>query len=202
VALQVYPSASRPHYLKAAGVPAGVYVRVGSTNRRADDELVAEMRRASLGKPFDEQAMPELDSEAVDFRVASERIAPVRKLRRGDMETLRLLVPHQGRPVPFAGDILLSGLLGLLGRARARQLPVAWIRAGRVSGADKTTLVDSAALRGPCPRSSKPRSSSFRSMVRVTPVDPLGRWVKEDLAFFTVPRHNSAQSRRGSTHRT
>ena len=146
VAVQVYPSPSRPHYLKAAGAPAGVYVRVGSTNRRADDELVAELRRASLGKSFDEQAMPELDSEAVDFRVASECFAPVRKLRRGDMETLRLLVPHQARLVPSTGGILLFG------RDRARPFPDAWIQAGRFSGTDKTTLVDSAALKGPLPR--------------------------------------------------
>ena len=146
VAVQVYPSPSRPHYLKAAGAPAGVYVRVGSTNRRADDQLVAELRRASLGKSFDEQAMPELDSEAVDFRVASECFAPVRKLRRGDMETLRLLVPYQARLVPSTGGILLFG------RDRARAFPDAWIQAGRFSGTDKTTLVDSAALMGPLPK--------------------------------------------------
>jgi ATP-dependent DNA helicase RecG len=146
VAVQVYPSPSRPHYLKAGGAPVGVYVRVGSTNRRADDELVAELRRASLGKSFDEQAMPELDSEAVDFRVASECFAPVRKLRRGDMETLRLLVPHQARLVPSTGGILLFG------RDRARPFPDAWIQAGRFSGTDKTTLVDSAALKGSLPK--------------------------------------------------
>ncbi len=121
-------------------------MRVGSTNRRADDELVAELRRAGLGKSFDEQAMPELDSEAVDFRVASECFAPVRKLRRADMETLRLLVPHQARLVPSTGGILLFG------RDRARPFPDAWIQAGRFSGTDKTTLVDSAALKGPLPR--------------------------------------------------
>jgi predicted HTH transcriptional regulator len=41
-----------------------------ATNRRADDELVAELRRTSLGKSFDEQAMPEVDSEALDFQAA------------------------------------------------------------------------------------------------------------------------------------
>jgi hypothetical protein len=68
LAVQVYPSPSRPHCLKAGGIETGVYVRVGSTNRRADDELVAELRRASLGKSFDEQALPALDSEALDLR--------------------------------------------------------------------------------------------------------------------------------------
>ena len=36
LAVQVYPSSSRPHYLKRAGLEDGVFVRVGSTNRRAD----------------------------------------------------------------------------------------------------------------------------------------------------------------------
>ena len=146
LAVQVYPSPSRPHYLKAAGVETGVYVRVGSTNRRADDELVAELRRASQGKSFDEQAMPELDSEALDFRVASECFAQVRKLKRADLETLRLLVPHQHRLVPSIGGVLLFG------RDTRAHFPDAWIQAGRFTGTDKTRIVDSAALHGPLPK--------------------------------------------------
>ena len=146
VAVQVFPSPSRPHYLKAAGVEAGVYVRVGSTNRRADGELVAELRRASLGKSFDEQAMPELDSEALDFRAASECFAHVRKLKKADLETLRLLVPHQHSKVPSVGGILLFG------REAQALFPNAWIQAGRFAGTDKTRIVDSAALHGPLPR--------------------------------------------------
>ena len=38
LAVQVHPSTARPHYLRRAGAEAGVYVRVGSTNRRADRE--------------------------------------------------------------------------------------------------------------------------------------------------------------------
>ena len=95
LAVQVYPSPGRPHYLKSAGLEAGVYVRVGSTNRRADRELVHELRRFALGEAFDEQAMPECDSEALDFRAASESFASVRKLKRADLETLRLMMKHQ-----------------------------------------------------------------------------------------------------------
>ena len=40
VAIQVYPSSGRPHYLKRAGLDAGVYARVGSTNRRANRKLI------------------------------------------------------------------------------------------------------------------------------------------------------------------
>src|SRR5437870_1344075 len=49
LAVQVYPSPARPHYLKREGIERGVYVRVGSTNRRADAEIVQELRRVARG---------------------------------------------------------------------------------------------------------------------------------------------------------
>ncbi len=82
MALQVHPSPNRPCHLRRAGMDAGTYVRVGSTNRRADPEMIAELRRYARGEGFDEQPLPELDSEAIDFRVASESFAPVRKFTR------------------------------------------------------------------------------------------------------------------------
>ncbi|MGH8317243.1 MAG: hypothetical protein ACREUL_04595 [Steroidobacteraceae bacterium] len=55
---------------------AGTYVRVGSTNRRADAALTAEMQRFARGKAFDERAMPDIDSEAVSFRALPSRSPP------------------------------------------------------------------------------------------------------------------------------
>ena len=137
LAVQVYPSSSRPHYLKRAGLEDGVFVRVGSTNRRADGELIEEMRRFVRGEAYDEQAMPDLDSEALDFRAASELFAPVRKLKRADLDTLRLVTRHQGRKVPTVGGMLLFG------KERESCFPDAWIQAGRFHGADKTHIADS-----------------------------------------------------------
>ena len=136
LAVQVHPSPSRPHYLTRKGLTAGVYVRVGSTNRRADPELIEELRRFSRGEAFDEQPMPGLDSEALDFRAASESFAVVRKLARRDLESLRLVTDHQGRKVPTVGGMLLFGT------DRERHFPDAWIQAGRFGGTDKSRIVD------------------------------------------------------------
>ena len=136
LALQVHPSPNRPHHLTGGGPGAGVFVRVGSTNRRADAELTEELRRFARGEGFDEQPMPGLDSEALDFRVASESFAAFRKLARGDLETLRLLTDHQGRKVPTVGGMILFG------QDRERHFPDAWIQAGRFQGTDKSRIVD------------------------------------------------------------
>lgn len=69
--------------------------------------------------------MPELNSEALDFRAASESFATVRRLKHADLETLRLLTTHQGCKVPTVGGVLLFG------KDRERHFPDAWIQAGR-----------------------------------------------------------------------
>jgi len=141
LAVQVYPSSGRPHHLRREGPEAGVYVRVGSTNRRADREMIEELRRFARGEAFDEQAMPDLDSEALDFRATSESFAPLRKLKRADLETLRLVTTHQGRKVPTVGGVLLFG------RDRLQHFPDAWIQAGRFDGKDKTRIADQLDIR-------------------------------------------------------
>jgi len=141
LALQVHPSPSRPHFLTREGPTGGVYVRVGSTNRRADAELIEELRRFVRGEGFDEQPMPRLGSEAFDFRAASESFAPFRKLGRRDLETLRFVTEHQGRKVPTVGGMLLFG------KDRERHFPDAWIQAGRFAGSDKTRILDRVEIR-------------------------------------------------------
>jgi ATP-dependent DNA helicase RecG len=42
--VEVFLSGLRPHYLKAEDSENGVYVRLDSTNRQADRELIAESR--------------------------------------------------------------------------------------------------------------------------------------------------------------
>ena len=143
--VQVYPSPARPHYLKSAGLENGVFVRVGSTNRRVEREMIEELRRFARGEGFDEQPLPELNSEALDFRAASELFAPVRKLKRPDLETLKLITMHQGRKVPTVGGVLLFG------KERERYFSEAWIQAGRFQGEDRSHIADTLEIRAHLP---------------------------------------------------
>jgi len=142
LAVKVYPSSIRPHMLRQKRSDPLIYVRVGSTNRRADPVLADELRRSARSIGFDEEPMTDLDSEAIDFRAASESYAAVRKLRRGDLESLRLLTRHQGRLVPTVGGILLFGNM------RERQFPDAWIQVGRFRGKTRNRILDHRELRG------------------------------------------------------
>ncbi len=71
------PHSVGPYCVRSEGPEAGVYVRLGSTNRPAGPELIAEMRPLSRNTffDFDEQPCSEVSSEDVDFRAASDLFA-------------------------------------------------------------------------------------------------------------------------------
>ena len=99
----------------------------------ADQALIGEMRRYARAESHDEQPVPELDSEAVDFRAASESFASVRKLARRGLLAPGLVCRYQDRPVPTVD--------------RLQQFPDAWIQAGRFAGTDKAEILDHAEFR-------------------------------------------------------
>ncbi len=134
--VEVYPSAMRPHWLKSQGITNGVLVRVGSTNRQADGPLTAEMRRSALNLSYDEEAMPDINPEALDFRVASGLFAGFRDWDNSMAENLHLVTKNQGRLVPTVGGILLFGT------QRERYFPDAWIQCGRFQGTNKAKILD------------------------------------------------------------
>ena len=145
LAVEVYPGALRPHWLKSQGMENGVLVRVGSTNRQADAALTAEMRRSALNLSYDEEAMPAINTEALDFRVASGLFAGLREWNDSTAETLNLVVRCQGRLVPTVGGVLLFG------SARERFFPDAWIQCGRFGGNDKARILDQVEIRNHLP---------------------------------------------------
>ena len=149
VVVEVYPSPTRPHHLRRLGPEQGVFVRVGSTNRRADASLIEELRRYARNETFDEQPMPDLGTEAIELEAVRQAFEGIRAVDRRDVETLRLALRYQGRVVPTVGGILLFG------RDRLRHFPDAWVQAGRFLGGDRSTIVDTAEIRSPLPRAAE-----------------------------------------------
>jgi predicted HTH transcriptional regulator len=147
--VQVYPSNTRPHYLERLGPEDGVFIRVGSTNRKAEPLQIEELKRLNWRTAFDEQTVPDLKSEAIDFRAASELFAPYRQMTAQVWSTLRVTTEHQGRQVPTIGGLLLFG------KDRFARFPDAWIQAGRFAGINRARLLDSAEIRSFLPRAAE-----------------------------------------------
>ena len=134
--VRIHPGFNRPYFLRKIGSEKGAFVRVGSTNRVADRAMLDELRRTARNESFDEMPMVELNSEVIDFRAASECFVTVRKLKRRDFETLRIVTAYQDKLCPTIGGFLLFG------KDRLNQFPDAWIQAGRFDGTDRSLIQD------------------------------------------------------------
>ena len=134
--IQIFPSSVKPHYLKKLGVDKGTYIRVGSTNRLADNTMLSELQRVRIDDSFDKQAMTELNSEELDFRVASELFEPIKKLNKQDLLSMNITTKYQNKQVPTTGGEILFG------RNRLQYFPDAWIQVGRFKGTTKTKIFD------------------------------------------------------------
>ena len=127
-----------PHYLTKLGPTDGVYVRVGSSNRKADTTLIEDLKHARTNESFDEQPVVHASVDAIDFPAAAESFVRVRTLRREHLRTLRLTTLQGPHERPTVGGILLFG------RDRLTHFPDAYIKMGRFAGTDRTKILDSA----------------------------------------------------------
>ena len=131
------PHAVGPYYVRSEGPERGVYVRLGSTNRRAGPEMIEAIRRLARNISFDEQPCSEINSEDVDFRAASVFFEAVsRKLTLSIRKTLGLVVNQGGKDIPSFGAVLLFG------KNRHRIFPDAVIRCARFKGSDTSRFLD------------------------------------------------------------
>ena len=133
--VDVYLSNSRPHWIKREG-PEGVYVRLGSTNRKADRELIAELKRSVDGVSYDELPVPQTTIDDIDLNAMNAAFDSRGSLTDQELVTLKLLVRDQGQLVPSKGAMLLFG------KQRELHFPDAWIQCGRFRGKDKADIYD------------------------------------------------------------
>ncbi len=133
--VEVFLGGSRPHWIASEG-PDAVYVRLGSTNRRANRELIAELKRLVEHVAFDELPKPQLSIDDVDIENLNSMFNEGKHLSEQQLLTLKLVVREQGRLVPTNGAILLFG------KHREQHFPDAWVQCARFKGLTKSSMMD------------------------------------------------------------
>lgn len=161
VSVEIYPSSNRPHYIKSKGHKLSTYVRVGSTNRIADQELLETLKRSVKAKTFDEELCYPADSKDIDTTLIQEIFEPHRTLKESDLYTLDILSKNNHHSQPTNGGILLFA------KDREKYFPDAWIQAGRFQGYDKSIIIDSYEIRDPLPLAIDQAMLFFRKHINV-----------------------------------
>ena len=146
LAVQVYPSGSRPHWLNKEGEAQGVYVRLGASNRRADEFLIQSLKRSITPQHFDEEVCFEADYADFSKEVIQKHEKQMGKaLGESELKTLKCLTVHQGQVLPTQGGVLL------LHANHEAFFPEAWIQCGRFRGCDRVEIFDQREFHGPLP---------------------------------------------------
>jgi len=57
--IEIPPALKKPCFLRSKGIPKGVYIRIGSSTRSANEEYISELMRENRRLSFDEQVIQE-----------------------------------------------------------------------------------------------------------------------------------------------
>jgi ATP-dependent DNA helicase RecG len=131
------PHLPGPFYVKKDGPEDGVYVRIGSTSRVADAEMLQNLRLLAKKISFDETPHPRATKDDLDWNVIKKAFSLVgKKITEHKAENLGLLVRHAGKTCPSSGGIILFGL------NRLQTFPDAIIKCVRFIGTNKAQILD------------------------------------------------------------
>jgi ATP-dependent DNA helicase RecG len=93
--IRIQPGHAKPYYLQREGSSEGVYIRVGSTNKRADRTMLIELARQAKGLSFDEEPAYDLPLDGFDISAFASDYQHYThdKLTQTALENLRLVKP-------------------------------------------------------------------------------------------------------------
>lgn len=145
VRVRIYRGSTPPYYLKAEGKVKGTYIRVGSNNRLADEEVIMELERRRRNISFDaeivlEKTVSELDCS--DFRkIYAEKTGE--ELDSGALEKLELVREERGEKYPTNALVLLSN-----DQLKAKMFPNAKIECALFKGHNPDNFIDRKTIDG------------------------------------------------------
>ena len=139
IVTKIHKGSTPPYHLKSKGVKDGTYIRVGSTNRQASPEIIAELERQKQNISFDSELVFSKTSGEINIRSFEELFLEKtnEKLSKQALSKLELFKPEQGRELPTNALILLSD-----DELRKQLFPYAKIECARFKGTVPGNFID------------------------------------------------------------
>ncbi len=146
IKIQIYKGNNPPYYLKSRGIDSGTFIRVGSSNRAASPEMIAELERRKNNISFDSILIYEKELSEIDIS-SFVRHFKEKTGENAGMQTLsklRLFDSDQGKELPTNALILLSD-----DDLQSRLFPYAKIECARFKGITPGDFIDQKTISGP-----------------------------------------------------
>ena len=134
--IEIFPGNLKPYYLKSKGKLKGTYIRIGATNRLADEEMILELERQRRNISFDEEILYDYDVNKLDFEKLKADIYKYtgKNINKHDLLTLKLAREEHNNIYPTRAGILLAGKGNFFEYAR--------IKCAMFKGTDMNEFID------------------------------------------------------------
>jgi len=139
IRVQIHRGSDFPYHLTSKGVKQGTYIRIGSTNRLADDTIIADLERRRTNVSFDSLPVYGKSIEDLDINTFRNQFAALvgEELNDNSLIKLGLLKEVQGRILPTNALILFSD-----NTCRKDFFPYSKIECARFKGTTSDTKID------------------------------------------------------------
>ena len=136
---RIHKGSAPPYHLKNKGVKNGTYIRVGSSNRQASEEIIAELERQKQNISFDSELLFTKPFDKVNIDAFKEHFIEKtgEKITKQVLSKLDLYRAEQGKELPTIALILLSD-----DTLRKQQFPYAKIECARFKGTVPGNFID------------------------------------------------------------
>ncbi len=139
VKVEVFRGNDLPYFLKSKGKRDGTYIRVGSTNRKATPDIIAELERQKRHISFDAELNFDTSYQALELNELSDFFTSKTKedLNENALKKLHLIGAHQNDFKPTNALLLLSD-----DPLRKEVFPYAKIECARFKGVTADEFID------------------------------------------------------------
>ena len=139
IRVRIYQGSMPPYYIRQEGKLKGTYIRVGSTNRVADESIISELERKRRSRSYDAELV--FDKTVGELDITSfQKFYEEKTEEKLDMHTMRkldLVKTEQGKEYPTNALVLLSD-----DALRFSMFPNAKIECARFKGTTADEFID------------------------------------------------------------
>jgi ATP-dependent DNA helicase RecG len=173
--MEIFPGPQKPYYLKSKGKHKGTYVRIGSSNRPASQEMLESLERDKRKISFDAIPVYDLSPEDLDLKRFKEdyKNASGHALNKENLKNIGLLVFERDTSHPTHAAVLISE-----SPARKHLFPYAKVECARFKGTDTKVFLDQATIEGPVYAAVKPCLAFIKKNIALS--SKIGEVYRED----------------------
>jgi ATP-dependent DNA helicase RecG len=166
--IEIFPGSLKPYHLKSKGEIEGTYIRLGSTNRKADLDIIEELRRRRMNIGFDEieimeASIDDLALKNIELYLKNRKKArdiPIAEPDTTFLNKIKATRQQNGTIHPTVAGILLFS------NEPENFIPGAVVKCARFMGNDMDEFIDQRIITGPLFIQAEETIAFFKKNIR------------------------------------